>query len=746
MTIYNSRLTKIAVTMASFLALTISSNSFADDKATADAITTLDQITVLGRRENLVGSAISASQGVISAEQIALRPITRVGDIAEYVPGMIATQHSGSGKANQYFLRGFNLDHGTDFATFVEDMPVNLRSHGHGQGYSDLNFVIPEMIDEVRYRKGPYYADLGDFASAGAAAFRFKSDFQKPNLTFTAGEYGYARLVSLGSLRNSEQTLSYGVEAQGYDGPWRDISEDVQKRVLVLKGTHALDEAQLRATVMAYHNKWNSADQIPERLVRQNESVFPASPRESQVRHFSFKDAIPAGGYDCRHLASCSPNVDFGTNTAELRSPFSQLDTDVGGDSDRYSLSAGYTGPSLGGQLEASAFAIDYQFNLFSNFTYFLDNPVEGDEFQQFDDRQIYGAQLTQSFSDKDWKLRFGSQLRIDDIDQVGLSQTQARQLITPIRADRVREDSAAIYLDGEYRLSKQLRTYAGLRLDHYRFDVQGLNCAQIANSCRNSGTRSANISSPKLSLIYTFSDALELYAGAGRGFHSNDARGVSIEVDPQSGETVQPVTPLARTEGNELGMRVFLSDELHSTLSLWQLRADSELLFVGDAGTTEASRPSRRRGAEFGLYYFANARVGVDFEASYTQSRFRDQDPTGKFIPGSIPLTLATGVNLAFGDGYKLSAHLRHFGRYPLIEDASAHSDGSSLVNLRLQKQWRQLSASVDLLNALNSKDHDIDYFYSSRLPGEAPEGVADRHFRILEPRSVRVNLTYQF
>jgi hypothetical protein len=683
------------------LAIAISSDAGAHEAATSDAINAqaLDQITVLGRRENLVGAAISASQGVISAEQIAQRPITRVGDLAEYVPGMIATQHSGSGKANQYFLRGFNLDHGTDFATFVEDMPVNLRSHGHGQGYSDLNFVIPEMVGEVRYSKGPYYADLGDFASAGAAAFRFKNDLQKPNLGLTLGEYGYARLVSLGSIRNAEQKLSYGVEAQGYNGPWRDINEDVQKRVLVLKGTQALGAGQLRATVMAYHNKWNSADQIPQRLV-----------------------------------------------AAGLRSPFAQLDTDVGGDSDRYSLSAGYTGPSLGGQLDASAYAIDYRFNLFSNFTYFLDNPIQGDEFQQFDDRQIYGAQLSQSFSDKDWKLRFGAQWRLDDINQVGLSQTLARQLTKPIRADRVREDSAAIYLDGEYRLSKKLRAYAGLRLDHYRFDVQGLNCAQIANSCRNSGVRSANISSPKLSLIYTLSDALELYAGAGRGFHSNDARGVTIQVDPQSGEAAQPVTPLARTEGSEVGMRVFLSDELHSTLSLWQLHADSELLFVGDAGTTEASRPSRRQGAEFGLYYFPNARLGVDFEASYTQSRFRDQDPTGKFIPGSIPLTLATGINLALGEGYKLSAHLRHFGRYPLIEDASARSDGSSLVNVRLQKQWRQLSASVDLLNAFNSKDHDIDYFYSSRLPGEAPEGVADRHFRILEPRSVRVNLVYQF
>jgi outer membrane receptor protein involved in Fe transport len=707
MSISQLHLTKIAATFPLFLALAISSNAHAHDQSTADAITALDEITVLGRRENLVGSAISASQGSISAEQIALRPVTRVGDLAEYVPGMIATQHSGSGKANQYFLRGFNLDHGTDFATFVEDMPVNLRSHGHGHGYSDLNFIIPEMIGEVRYSKGPYYADQGDFASAGGAAFRFKNDVHKPKLLLTLGEYGYERLVSLGSLRNDGQKLSYGIEAQGYDGPWRDINEDVQKRSLVLKGTQSLGDGELRATLMAYHNKWNSADQIPERLL---------------------------------------PGADIQTAGTGLRSPFSQLDTDVGGDTDRYSLSGGYTGPSLGGQLDISAYAIDYRFKLFSNFTYFLDNPVEGDEFQQFDDRQIYGAQLSQSFSAQDWKLRFGTQLRADDIDQVGLSQTAGRLLVQPIRADRVREDSAAIYLDGEYRLSEKLRAYAGLRLDHYRFDVQGLNCAQIPSSCLNSGVRSASNSSPKFSLIYTYSEALELYAGAGRGFHSNDARGVTIQFDPQSGDAVEPVTPLARTEGSELGVRVFLSDELHSTLSLWQLHADSELLFVGDAGSTEASRPSRRQGAEFGLYYFANERLGVDFEASYTQSRFRDPDPAGRFIPGSIPLTLATGFNLELGAGYKVSAHLRHFGRFPLIEDASARSDGSSLVNLRLQKQWQQFSASIDLLNALNSKDHDIDYFYNSRLPGEAPEGVADRHFRILEPRSVRVNLTYQF
>ncbi len=665
---------------------------------------TLDQILILGRRQNLIGSAASASQGTVGAEQLKQRPLTRSGDLVEFVPGMVATQHSGSGKASQYFLRGFNLDHGTDFASFVDDMPVNLRTHGHGQGYTDLNFVIPEMVGELKYEKGPYAVEIGDFSASGSAHFGISNDLGAPKAELRIGSFGYLRGVAVGSADIEGTKLTYGVESHGYSGPWDQIDEDVKKKNAALKLTTNIGDGTGRMMLMAYDNKWNSPDQIPERA------------------------------------------VDLG-----LISRFGSLDTSLGGESSRYSLSAGYNGNHFGGIFDASAYVIDYDLKLFSNFTYFLDDEDQGDQFSQFDQRKIYGGALSnvwtgQNSAGKQWKLRVGGEARTDRIDAVGLSRAQGRRLLESIRNDRVSEASVGVYLDAEYKFSPQWRTYFGSRIDHYDFNVTGLNCPAQSASCLNSGANSASISSPKASLIYTLGKPLELYLSAGNGFHSNDARGTTVRVDPRTGVAVDAVTPLVASFGRELGARVFVNDRLNATFALWQLNIDSELLFVGDAGNTEASRPSKRRGAELGVYWFPTEIWNVEFEASYTDSQFNDADASGTKIPGSIPLIVSAGLNAEFDNGYSATARVRHFGRYPLIEDNSVKSDGSTLLNLRFAKRWQQLSISADLLNALNSKAHDIDYYYASRLAGEPSGGVDDIHFHSFEPRALRVTLGYQF
>ena len=664
---------------------------------------TLDQIVILGRRQNLIGAAASASQGTVGVEQLKQRPLTRSGDLVEFVPGMVATQHSGSGKASQYFLRGFNLDHGTDFASFVDDMPINLRTHGHGQGYTDLNFIIPEMVGELKYEKGPYSVEIGDFSASGSAHFGLSEDLDTPKAELRVGSFGYVRGVAVGSADLQGATLTYGAESHGYSGPWDQIDEDVKKKNVALKLTGNLGDGTGRLLLMAYDNTWNSPDQIPERA------------------------------------------VDLG-----LISRLGSLDTRLGGESSRYSLSAGYGGKLFGGIFDASAYVIDYDLKLFSNFTYLLDDPDQGDQFSQFDQRKIYGGVLSnvwmgENAAGDQWKLRVGGEARTDRIGAVGLNRTQERRVLESIRNDRVREASVGVYMDAEYKFSPQWRTYFGSRIDHYDFNVTGLNCLAQPASCLNSGARSANISSPKASLIYTLSKPLELYLSAGKGFHSNDACGTTTRVDPRSGDAVEPVTPLVSSFGRELGARVFVNERLNATLALWQLNIDSELLFVGDAGNTEASRPSKRQGAELGVYWFPNEIWNVEFEASYTDSQFNDDDASGAKIPGSIPLIISTGVNAEFDNGYSLSARVRHFGRYPLIEDNSVKSNGSTLLNLRVAKRWQQLSLSADLLNALNSKAHDIDYYYASRLAGE-PAGVDDIHFHSFEPRALRVTLGYQF
>ena len=657
-----------------------------------DSANTLDEITVFGRRLNLVGEAISASEGSVGQAEISERPLLRSGDLLEFVPGLVATQHSGSGKANQYFLRGFNLDHGTDFSTSVDGMPVNMRTHGHGQGYTDLNFLIPETVEELTYRKGTYYADVGDFSSAGSVQFQLADRVAQGFAEIATGEYGYARGVMLNSNEVGAGELLYAAEVQRYDGPWRDLDEDLRKASALLRYSADLGGGRGYLNFMGYRNEWNSPDQIPQRAVDQG-----------------------------------------------LISEFGQLDTTAGGESARTSLSGGWRGPAFGGEFAASAYAIDYRLKLWSNFTYFLDDPVDGDQFQQLDERRIYGFSASQQWDRGRSRWRVGAEGRYDDIGRVGLFRTVDRRIIGTKRDDAVEEGSIGLFAASEFRYNDSLRSYLGVRYDAYDFSVDSALAA-------NSGDADADRTSVKASLIYQPAEALELYASFGTGFHSNDARGTTITVDPVSGEPAQRVDPLVGSRGAELGTRLYFSDRLQATLALWTLRLDSELLFVGDAGTTEASRPSQRDGVELGLYWFGGQNLTADLELSYTDARFRDRDPAGREIPGAIPLVASAGVVAKSGNGWLASARVRHFGRYPLIEDDSVESGGSTLVNLRFGREWARFGAYVDVLNALDSDDHDIDYFFPSRLAGEPEGGVDDIHFHVFEPRALRLSLRYSF
>jgi len=371
-----------------------------------------EAIIVTGRRLSLVGEAISASEGVIGRQEIDARPLLRAGDLLEFVPGLVATQHSGSGKANQYFLRGFNLDHGTDFATFVDAMPVNMRTHGHGQGWTDLNFMIPEAVETIRYRKGTYYADVGDFSSAGSARFEVADTLPRGIAEATVGSFGYRRGVIVDSVRLGAGDLLFGGELQSFDGPWKDIDEDVRKKVGLLKYSAPVGSGRAHVTLMAYDNEWNSPDQIPERAVEQG-----------------------------------------------LISQFGSIDTTVGGEASRYSISGGWTGTAFGGRLNFEAYAIDSKLDLFSNFTYFLDDPVNGDQFRQVDERQLYGFELSQQWSQGRSRWRVGIDGRYDDIGRVGLFRTNARQPVSTVREDAVKEASIGLFASNEFTFSDKLRT-----------------------------------------------------------------------------------------------------------------------------------------------------------------------------------------------------------------------------------------------------------------------------------------------
>ncbi len=657
-------------------------------------IAMVETVSVYGRRMDLLGSSISAAEGMIGSADIENRPVSRTGEILEFVPGMVVTQHSGSGKANQYFLRGFNLDHGTDFATSVDAMPVNMRSHGHGQGYTDLNFIIPELIQDIAYRKGPYYAEVGDFSGAGAAHFSLKNTLDRNALNITVGEYAYQRLYSATEIVLASGQLVLGIEAQTYAGPWTDIDEDVHKTNLLLRYSSRIGDGDFSLTAMGYRNRWDSADQIPQRAVDQG--------------------VIDALG---------------------------SLDTDVGGDSSRHSVSSQW----INQQWAISGYLVDSNLNLFSNFTYFLDDPVNGDEFEQVDDRQIIGGEMVRKWhanlAGKKITNKLGVQIRHDTIDEVGLYKTRARERISATRVDAIDETSLALFAQSEIPLSEKLRVHLGVRHDYLTVDVQ-------SDLAQNSGEASDGMTNIKGGLSFSLNDQFETYINFGQGFHSNDARGATIVVDPVSGELTDPVDLLSRSQGAEVGAKLFDSKCYSISTSLWFLELDSELLFVGDAGNTEASRASERSGIEVASYFWFAQGWSIDTELAWTRSRFIGNElEEGKYVDGSLPFVASAGISYApAATGFHGALRYRHFAARVLDSFDQQPSGATQVVNLGLGYRWQQWSVGLDILNLFDSTDHDIDYFYSSRLPGEASEGVEDLHFHPVEPRSVRFNLQVAF
>lgn len=654
----------------------------------------VENVTVYGYRTNLLGSSIAAAEGIIGSAEIAARPVSRTGEILEFVPGMVVTQHSGSGKANQYFLRGFNLDHGTDFATSIDAMPINMRSHGHGQGYTDLNFIIPELIQDIQYRKGPYYAEVGDFSGAGAAQFSLKNSLDNNEATLTAGEFNFQRVYTATQLELDSGGLLLGLEAQRYAGPWTDIDEDINKTNLLARYSARLADGEFSLTAMGYRNNWNSADQIPQRAVDQG--------------------VIDSLG---------------------------SLDTDVGGDSSRYSLSAQWANPKW----SMSAYVIDSNLNLFSNFTYFLDNPIDGDEFEQVDNRQLFGGEIVHNWqadvAGKSVTHKIGAQIRQDAIDEVGLYKTRARQRLSSTRVDAIDETSLALFAQSDLQLTEKVRTHLGLRHDFMQVDVR-------SDLTQNSGKESDGITNLKAGVSYSLTDKVETYFNVGQGFHSNDARGATIVIDPVSGELSEPVDLLSRSEGAEIGAKLFSSKGYSISTSLWYLALDSELLFVGDAGNTEASRASERSGIELASYFWFAQGWSIDSELAWTRSRFTEnQLIEGKYVDGSLPFVASAGISYAPAqNGFHGALRYRHFAARVLDSFAQQEANATSLVNLGLGYRWAQWSVGLDILNLLDSADHDIDYFYPSRLSGEADEGIEDLHFHPVEPRSLRVRLQASF
>ena len=672
-----------------------------------------------------------ASQTTATGEELNARPVTRPGEVLEAVPGLIVTQHSGEGKANQYFLRGYNLDHGTDLAITVDDVPVNMRTHAHGQGYADLNWLMPETINSLAIRKGPYFADEGDFSSAGNLHIGLIDSVPKAIAQMTAGSFGYRRMFGMDSVKAGDGNLLVAGEAATYDGPW--VNPDGMRKVNgLLRYTQGTALDGFSVTGMAYSNKWNSTDQIPQR-------------------------AVPLIGL------------------------YGSEDPSDGGNTNRFALSARIAGTDDAGSWKANAYAVKSQLDLFNNFTYFLRDPVLGDQFHQHDDRVMAGANasrtLNGSFAGLPMQTTFGVQTRYDAIN-LALTDTFQRSFLANVRSDRVGEGSVGVYAQNTVRWTDWLRTTAGWRGDYYQARVDSI------FDPNNSGVVSAGIGSPKFTMAIGPFNKTEFFVGAGYGMHSNDARGATITEDPTDPTTKLSASPLlVRTKGAETGVRTKIIPALDSSLSVFILNQDSELVFSGDAGDTVASRASQRYGLEWTNRYRPVSWIDIDADLAISHARFigfdSDQaevyaslagfpqgqigNAPGNYIPNAPAIVASAGITLGEKTGPFGTLRWRYLGPSPLTEDNAFRSPATSIFNGRLgyraDNGWK---IQLDVLNLLNSRTNQITYAYGSLIrtdnlynlclsPAPPPaavcrNGVMDSVLHPIEPLTIRITVAGAF
>jgi hypothetical protein len=666
----------------------------------------------------------AASAGDVSQQQLAAQPLLRPAAVLENVPGLIVTQHSGEGKANQYFLRAFNLDHGTDLATEVDGMPINMPTHAHGQGYTDLNFLIPELVGDLHFKKGPYYADEGDFATAGAVRMDLLNAVPA-SATLGFGQDGNRRALLLGAMSVGDGSLLAAGDIYHNDGPFA-YPDDYNRANGLLRYHFGTVSDFYTVTAMAYSGRWNSTDQVPERAI--DEGIIGR---------------------------------------------FGSLNPSDGGVTSRASLSINRVRRTDAEQIEFSAYVIRYRLDLWSTFTYYLKDPVSGDQMLQHDDRVVYGFNgsktwFTQLFGVASSSL-MGIQGRVDDIRDVGIDATRDRQYLSTTQAAGVVESSGAIYLENSTQWSRGIRSVVGLREDVFDFDVHD-KMVSANGSCTigsdplgcNTGRVRANIFSPKLGFIFgPFSGATYFFTVAD-GYHSNDARGVT-----RSGAAADapPVTPLTRATSAEVGISVQPLPRWSTTFDAFLLKLRSELVFEGDAGVTSPSGATTRSGVEWGNTLTIASWLHADLNAAFSRARFDDNVPpddlgcgtavpshpcrepvaiTGRYIPNSPTNVVDAGLTAQQPSGWFGALRARHFGESPLVEDNSARSPAYTTLDLRVGYEhpghWL---AALDVFNLCNVRWNDIEYYYVSRLKNE-PFATPDFIVHPGVPRTIRLHFQY--
>jgi outer membrane receptor protein involved in Fe transport len=677
------------LTLASILVIgTASIASAQTDGSLASG--SVESVTVAAERTGLLGSALTSSQGEVAPEELDLTPAYRPGQLLETVPGLVATAHSGEGKANQYLLRGVNLDHGTDLATFVDGMPINEPTHAHGQGYTDLNFLIPELAGGIDFTKGPYFAAIGDFGSVGSVRIALPNEF--PTIAKgMGGTLGFGRLLVSGPLSATGSGMLDGaLELQHYDGPWTTPDNQRKFNAVLRYGTG--DQTRgWSLTAMGYGSLWNATTDQPIR-------------------------AINSG----------------------MIGRFGSLDPSDGGLADRYSLSGQYHNSLAAGDVTASAYVISNRLTLWNNFTHFLVDPINGDQESQNEARVTTGGGigdlLSTSLFGLDNDLLAGLQFRYDN-NHVSRDHTRARIILSVTENDIVNIGSAAAYLQDTIRWTEWFRSVLGLREDFQAGSDRG----------SNPGNRAEAIFEPKGSMIFGPWRQTELYISGGDGYHSDDLRGVNqARIVGLAGAPL-----LARQYGEEIGLRSNILPNVTATFTAFRLDSQSETTYDPDVGADAAGPGSKRVGVEFNATY--QTTDWLEFYVSLAASHARytsvyddGTNHTGYSIPNAPALIGSFNAYINHLGPWSGGLGYRYLGQYPLTPDnqkrAPGYGEWDADVTYAFTDNW---NIGLGLYNLLNTKANAAEFWYVDRLPNEPAAGVADIHVHPLEPLMARLTVT---
>lgn len=636
--------------------------------------------------------AITCNESVSGIDKL-LRPINNAQDLLTLVPGLFIAQHAGGGKAEQIFLRGFDNDHGTDFNITVDGMPVNMVSHAHGQGYADFHFVIPETVDKLNVYKGPYTTRFGDFATTGTGEFLTKNALAKNEVKLEAGRYDSYRALGIFNLLDKKHLFTKGKESAYLAGEYVftnayfNVKQKLNRYNFFGKYTGMLNANNfLTFSGSTFFSNWDASGQVPQR-------------------------AVDAG----------------------LISRFGSIDATEGGQTNRTNINAILnTSTANGAVIKNQVYYVNYHFNLYSNFTFFLNDPIHGDQINQTDSRNIFGYtgtyQKDSYINDKVLHTTFGMGTRNDFAD-ISLKHSEKRIVLDTLVAGKLTQQNTFAYVDFTFDFNKHFSINTGCRLDYFRFQFQNIAHAQ-------SGTESIVRPSPKLNFYYAVNNNLQFFIKSGFGFHSNDARSVVLK---------QTENSLPKAFGYELGSDFKLSKRIFINASLWSLYLQSELVYIGDEATVETNNPTQRYGFDFSMRYQIAEKLFADLDVNGNHGRLVGVPAGENFIPLAPTLTSSGGLSYIQPKGINASLRYRFIDSRPANETNSVVALGYCIIDAVVEYKIPKFVFGMSIQNLLNSTWNQAQFDTESRLQNE-PEPVSELHFTPGTPFFLKASVAYSF